>query len=131
MKHRSDPKIHRRAAALRKTPTRAEGYLWGKLKKRKLGVKFRRQYVLNSQIIDFYCVSHRVAIELDGEVHKKSKEKDDRRDHKLNKLGIEVLRFSNQEVFFCSDKVLASIRSALAEHTEPENPTAEPKSEDG
>ena len=113
MKYRKVPKMRRRAAKLRNNPTQAEHHLWSKLRKRRLGVKFRRQHVFAGYILDFYCASHCVAIELDGEVHDRLKKADEMRDEKLNNLGIKVLRFSNQEVLFHTNEVLASIRSAL------------------
>ncbi len=55
---------------LRNDATSAEKLLWSKLKgKQLLGVKFRRQYSVGPYILDLYCPSCRLAIELDGESH--------------------------------------------------------------
>lgn len=56
--------------SLRKKLTAAEATLWNLLKGKKLdGRKFRRQHSVNQYVLDFYCPSERLAIELDGEHH--------------------------------------------------------------
>ena len=54
------------AGQLRRDETKAEKLLWSKLRNKQLGVKFRRQHPLYSYIVDFYCHSHRLVIEVDG-----------------------------------------------------------------
>jgi len=55
---------------LRKDMTKAEIYLWSKLKGKQInGLKFRRQYGINNYTVDFYCSELRLAIEIDGGVH--------------------------------------------------------------
>ena len=57
-------------STLRKRSTSAEVALWNILKSRKLdGKKFRRHYSIDNYIIDFYCPSERLIIELDGAPH--------------------------------------------------------------
>src|SRR5881628_1512953 len=59
-----------RARELRHNPTPAERHAWTLLRNRGiLGLKFRRQHVLHGFIVDFYCASERVVIELEGSVH--------------------------------------------------------------
>mgnify|MGYP000265279284 CR=1 FL=1 len=115
MKRSKSPKLMRRAAVLRNNPTKAERLLWSKLRQRKLGVKFRRQHLLGNFILDFYCPAVRIAIELDGACHAKTIESDRKRDEKLAHLGVQVLRFENQDVFTDMDSVLASIQKKLSE----------------
>src|SRR5881396_122770 len=58
------------ARALRHRPTPAERYAWTLLRNRGvLGLKFRRQHVLHGFIVDFYCPSEGIVIELEGDVH--------------------------------------------------------------
>ncbi len=57
----------------------------------------------------------RIAIELDGACHAKTIESDRKRDEKLAHLGVQVLRFENQDVFTDMDSVLASIQKKLSE----------------
>ena len=51
----------------RKSATLPERLLWNVLRERALdGLKFRRQHPIGPYILDFYCPSHKLAIELDG-----------------------------------------------------------------
>jgi len=44
--------------------------LWSHLKSKQLeGKKFRRQHGIGPFIVDFYCASEHLIIELDGQVH--------------------------------------------------------------
>jgi len=89
------------AQNLRKSTTEAERILWNELKGRKLkGLKFRRQHPIHFYIADFYCHEKRLVIEIDGGIHEKSniKEHDENRTAELERLGITVIRFSNEEV---------------------------------
>lgn len=49
-------------------------------------------------IADFYCAEKKLVIELDGEIHRQQKEYDNNRDEILNGMGIEVIRFKNEDV---------------------------------
>lgn len=55
---------------------------------------------MGNYILDFYCASKKIAIELDGTQHFEDigREKDALRDNYLNERGIKVLRYSNKEV---------------------------------
>jgi very-short-patch-repair endonuclease len=99
-----------RAREMRKNPTKAEVLLWEKLRRRRLGgYKFRRQQVIGIFIVDFYCPSAKVIVEVDGEIHLQQKETDRVRDYHLGSLGYEVLRFRNQDVFDQLGEVLETI----------------------
>jgi len=54
---------------LRNALTPAEARLWTLLKRAALGRKFRRQHSVGRYILDFYCPSEKLAVELDGEDH--------------------------------------------------------------
>ena len=59
-----------RARSLRKKATDTERILWRHLRNRNFaGYKFRRQHPLDCYILDFYCPTAKVAIELDGGGH--------------------------------------------------------------
>ncbi|MHC1702357.1 MAG: endonuclease domain-containing protein [Tenuifilaceae bacterium] len=102
------PEIKKRATELRKNPTGAEALLWLNLRKRKLkGMKFLRQHPIiydrngNEHfffIPDFYCSEAKLAIELDGPIHKRTFERDVHRDEILKAQGIRVLRIMNEEL---------------------------------
>jgi len=81
--------------------TGAEKILWKELKNRNLnGLKFRRQHPIHFYIADFYCHEKRLVIEVDGEIHKRRavKEHDENRSAELDRLGINVIRFTNDQV---------------------------------
>jgi len=55
---------------LRSSLTPAEAALWNALKNRQLrNRKFIRQHSIENYIVDFYCASEQLVIELDGQVH--------------------------------------------------------------
>ena len=85
----------------RQNPTLAEGVLWQALRGERLQArKFRRQHSIENYIVDFYCASARLVIELDGEVHNEiiAYQNDQIRDERLKQLGFKVLRFRNEEI---------------------------------
>ena len=63
--------IFQKAKELRKFPTHEEEIIWGYLCRNKLGVKFRRQHPIFLYIVDFYCHSLKLVIEIDGGIHHK------------------------------------------------------------
>lgn len=86
---------------LRANSTPAEEVLWEEIRNRKLnGLKFKRQHSIGNYIVDFYCASKRLIVELDGEVHNTSdqKEKDKHRDQNLSEMNFKILRISNSQV---------------------------------
>jgi very-short-patch-repair endonuclease len=104
--------IFEKATALRKNMTLPELILWKKLKDRKLfKTKFRRQHPIDIFIVDFYCHEHKLAVEIDGEIHMNNKayDYDSGRTNNLKKFGIKVLRFSNDQVIFKIDSVINKI----------------------
>ncbi|MBX7496241.1 endonuclease domain-containing protein [Qipengyuania sp. 6B39] len=59
----------KRARKLRSEMSKPERVLWSHLRIRPDGLKFRRQHPAGPYILDFYCASLRLAIEVDGWVH--------------------------------------------------------------
>ena len=87
---------------LRNNLTPAEAFLWMALKdKALLGRKFRRQHSIGKYVVDFYCPSEKLVIELDGADHftPEGEKYDQQRDAFLASLEITVLRFENEQVF--------------------------------
>ena len=106
-----------RASELRCNQTPAERALWKHLRLRQMnGVRFLRQYVVGSCILDFYAPSIRLAIELDGGQHCETaaREHDEARSRWLASRGIEVLRYTNLDVSRRIDDVLNDIVRAVA-----------------
>ena len=89
--------IFENAKSLRYNPTNAELVLWGYLKQRPLGFKFRRQHPIASFIADFYCHELKLIIEVDGAVRADSEVaiNDMERQTFLEASGIHFLRFTN------------------------------------
>lgn len=105
--------LKERRRELRNNPTAAETTLWKLLQNGQLeGRRFRRQYSIANYIVDFYCASEKLVIELDGEVHNDpiNIQNDYERDEKLRYLGYKVLRFENKLVFQNPDGVLDIIK---------------------
>jgi very-short-patch-repair endonuclease len=106
---------------LRNNTTSAEAILWKSLQKSQLmGRKFRRQHSIGSYVADFYCISERLVVELDGQPHFTSAgiERDLEREAYLNSLNIRVVRFENREVFSNLEGVLAKIASYFSNKEE-------------
>ena len=104
--------LQERARQLRQEMTPAETILWKRLRTDQLGgLHFRRQQVLDGYIVDFYCHTARLIIEVDGEIHVSQQEYDAERDAYLTALGLRVLRFSNERIihnlFACLEEIRA------------------------
>jgi very-short-patch-repair endonuclease len=106
--------LQARRRLLRRSLTPAEAHHWNHLKKgsRLDGRKFRRQDSAGQYVLDFYCPSEKLAIELDGAAHDSEPAQchDRLRDRFLLELGIRVLRFRNSEVMEDLEGVLSEIR---------------------
>lgn len=115
-----------RANALRKEMTEAEQALWSKIRKRQiLGYKFRRQHPIHQFIADFYCHEKRLVLEVDGGYHSETSkaEHDEQRTYELEKLGIKVVRFGNEEIMMDMEGVIEKIREFLSARCPLPNPS--------
>ena len=76
------------------------------------GRKFRRQHSINNYIVDFFCPSERLIIELDGEGHltTNGEEKDKLRTEYLENLDYRIVRFENKMIFENLSSVLMEIK---------------------
>jgi very-short-patch-repair endonuclease len=104
--------IRDHARRMRREPTDAEARLWFLLRGRRFAAfKFRRQYLIDRYIVDFYCHQSRLAIELDGGGHSDAKQAayDERRSRDLQAAGIRVLRFWDNDVLLNTHAVLDAI----------------------
>jgi very-short-patch-repair endonuclease len=99
----------------RKCPTKAEGLFWNIVLKDKSfgGYRFRRQRVIGSFILDFYCPKLLLGIEIDGDYHNEQEQMayDKMREEMITKYGITMLRFTNEEV----EKNLNKVKEELKE----------------
>lgn len=72
-------------------------------------MRFRSQHPVGNSILDFYCPSLKLVIEVDSRIHATQIDYDDARTAKLSEYGYKVLRFSNEEVMNDLSKVLSEI----------------------
>jgi very-short-patch-repair endonuclease len=74
--------------------------------------------VIDGFIVDFYCHTARLAIEVDGNIHETQREYDTERDRAVGARGIQTLRVTNEQVQEALPSVLALIRAAIGSHLE-------------
>ena len=105
-----------RARTLRKHATPEENLLWYRFL-RGYPARFRRQHPIGPYVLDFFCPSRRLAVELDGGGHYEPRqmEHDRRRDRWLREQNVLVLRFTNSEVKERFTAVCEAIHRAVAE----------------
>ncbi|MDZ7754975.1 endonuclease domain-containing protein [Rhodohalobacter sp.] len=111
-----NPKLKERARELRNNSTQSERILWKYLKgNQMLGYDFHRQKPVNNFIIDFFCQELYLGIELDGYSHLFEEKSiyDIKREKKLKSLGVEIIRFWDEEVFNDIDNVLRVIEHVV------------------
>ncbi|MBC7813633.1 MAG: endonuclease domain-containing protein [Burkholderiales bacterium] len=107
------------AKEMRREPTAAENALWQRLRrKHHAGYKFRRQHPIDRFIVDFYCATARLVIEVDGVIHEQTQDYDAVRQEFLEHLSLRVLRFTNGEVLQQIEAVLERIGEALEVRSE-------------
>ncbi|WP_153640457.1 endonuclease domain-containing protein [Prolixibacter sp. NT017] len=110
--YNAPPIIFERAKRLRENMTEAELKLWECLKEKKLlNLRFRPQHPIDIFIADFYCHPLKLIIEIDGGIHlsETNKAYDIGREAELERWGLKVVRFTNQEVLNSLDQVLMNL----------------------
>ena len=111
MFHGASPEMFRRAKELRERETPAEQVRHKRLD----GYKFRRQHTIRTYVVDFYRHYARLVVEIDGDIHNHPEQRayDEARTLALESLGLQVIRFTNQEVLENMPQVLRVIRERL------------------
>jgi very-short-patch-repair endonuclease len=104
------------ARRLRREMSLPEVILWQLLRKKPLGVKFRRQHPIGSYVADFYCDAADLIIEIDGIAHNMGDrpERDGKRDVWLRSNGKQVLRIPATDVLKDAATVADSIVALCA-----------------
>ena len=99
MDYKHKPRLTGNARSLRKDMTKEERHLWYDYL-RNYPVRFLRQKVIDDYIVDFYCASANLVIELDGSQHYEDQgmEYDERRTAALQARGLTVVRIPNNEL---------------------------------
>ena len=102
---------------LRRESTPQENRLWYDFL-RNHPLSFSRQKPIENFIVDFICRSRKLVIELDGRQHKMPEAQmyDQFRTKELNKLGLRVLRFTNDDVDNNFQNVCATIQKWIDEN---------------
>jgi|WetSurMetagenome_2_1015567.scaffolds.fasta_scaffold661224_1 very-short-patch-repair endonuclease len=105
-----NPKSVRRARELRAEMTPAERKIWYLLLK-SYQPRFLRQRPIGQYIVDFYCASIKLIIEVDGDVHgtDEAEFRDHVREEQLKALGLEIIRFTNDDILMRFDNVVREI----------------------
>jgi len=114
--HGASNLIFENARLLRNNQTETEIILWNILKEYKLkGFKFRRQHPIANYIADFYCHKAKLIIEIDGEYHNDKDQilKDKERTNYFVEIGMQEIRFSNNEILFELENVLDVINNLI------------------
>jgi len=100
------------ARNLRKKQTEAESFLRAILRDKQVNnLKFRRQHPLSNYIADFHCPEINLVIELDGGIHntKEQKANDKIRDAIMKEHNVNVVRFTNDDIFDKTEEVIQTI----------------------
>jgi very-short-patch-repair endonuclease len=100
-----------RRRELRKKQTPQEKRLWRFVRGRNLGgMKFRRQYSVGGFVLDFYCPEIKLALEIDGIIHRFKKRYDRYRQTSVEGMKIRFMRFTNDEIDKKFDSVIDCIK---------------------
>ena len=115
MHYGASKQIFQHAEILRKNITAAEKIIWEIICKNQLGVRIRRQHPVWKYIADFYCHDLKLIIEIDGGIHltAENKEYDISRDIALNEFGMQIIRFTNDQVINETNKVIEEIKRTI------------------
>ncbi|KAB2841473.1 MAG: DUF559 domain-containing protein [Melioribacteraceae bacterium] len=112
-----NPALKQKARELRNNSTTSEIKLWKFLKgKQMCGYDFHRQKPLDNYIVDFFCNELLLAIEIDGLSHIGKEKYDEKRQQRLESLGIKFLRFEYEDVFYNIGKVLDDIEKWIKDN---------------
>ena len=105
--------LQTQAVRMRGDSTPAEDRLWQELRNGRVdGLRFRRQHPVGRFIVDFYCVRAGLVVDVDGPIHEGQSQADQERDAFLASMGMEVIRFSNDDVMTRTAEVVARIKQA-------------------
>lgn len=104
------------AKELRREMTPQERKLWYKFL-RDYPCKIYKQRIIDSFIVDFYCASAKLVIEVDGSQHYTNQgiAHDRERSAMLQKYRLHVLRFTNYEIDYHFDAVCEKIYETIQE----------------
>jgi len=96
-----------RARELRSNMSGTERRVWYRLRRNRLGAKFRRQYPIGPYFADFACLTARLVVEVDGAGH--DEEADRRKTEYLQARGFRVMRVPASETDQGLDDVIEGV----------------------
>lgn len=115
------------ARRFRKEPAVSEAILWEAIRKRQVeGRRFRLQQPIGSFVVDFFCPSERLIVEVDGPVHESQREADQERQRLLESIGLRFVRIPAEQVVNDLPTALVSIRDSLLWTPRPASPNSHP-----
>ena len=102
----------KRSRELRTDMTPAEKMFWEMVRgKRMFGLKFRRQQIIDGFIVDFYCDSIGLCVEIDGGIHDNNEQRnyDKLREEAIALRGLRILRIRNEDLVDGKDEFVRLI----------------------
>jgi len=103
------------ARANRNNMTEAESAFWQIVKGNAFGQRCIRQHIIGDYIVDFLFRKSKLVVEIDGGYHftEEQKHDDEVRTDWLEHMGYKVIRFTNEEVLFDTEKVINVIKEII------------------
>lgn len=89
--------------------------MWQHIRRKALGVRFRRQHAIGDYIVDFVCLDIKLIIEVDGDYHftEEQRRLDAIRSDFLYKMGFYVMRFTNTQILVDTENSLERIKETI------------------
>lgn len=117
MNQKYNKKLQPNAQTLRRNMTPEERHLWYDFLK-SLPVTVKRQQVIGQYVVDFYCASAKLVIEIDGTQHYEGAglKEDASRDNYLKSSGYVVKRYSNRDIHRNFEGVCRDIYITIFNH---------------
>jgi very-short-patch-repair endonuclease len=106
-----NPKLKKWAKENRQAGNLSEVKFWNEVKRKQFkGFDFDRQKIIGNYIVDFYCSTRNVVVEIDGSSHDHKQEYDARRDAYLKSLGLTVIHIRVEDVFYRLKEVMEELK---------------------
>lgn len=107
------PEARALSKTLRKNMTAAEKVFWEKVRKKQVGIQVFRQFPILDYVVDFYIKEIGLAIEIDGTSHQNRILEDSHRQERIEKLGIQFIRFTNEQILQEIDSVVKEVQDTI------------------
>lgn len=99
----------------RTNQTLAEQVLWNQIRGNVLGTKVLRLHIVGDYIVDFLVPYYNLVIEVDSAYHMERDQHDDDliRSEALNRMGLYVTRFTNEQVLYDTEATVERIKELI------------------